>query len=50
MDDVRVSFSGQAPRIKVKVQGTFALFHLADQTPHPPAPVSVFGILDATVK
>jgi len=51
MDDVRVSFSGQAPRIKVKVQGTFALFHVSDQTPHPaPAPVSVFGILDATVK
>jgi hypothetical protein len=49
--DVSVSFSGQAPRIKVKVQGTFWWFHVSDQTPHPaPTPVSVFGILDATVK
>jgi hypothetical protein len=49
---VTVSFSGHAPRVMVKVQGQCALFHVSDhQTPHPaPTPVSVFGILDATVK
>ncbi|MGD0388688.1 MAG: hypothetical protein ABSC42_07005 [Tepidisphaeraceae bacterium] len=48
---VTVSFSGQAPRVKVMVQGQFALFHVSDQTPHPaPAMVNVSGNLDATVK
>jgi len=48
---VTVNFSGQAPRVMVKVQGQFALFHVSDQAPHPaPVMVNVSGILDATVK
>ena len=48
---VTVNFSGQAPRVMVKVQGQFALFHVSDQATHPaPVMVNVSGILDATVK
>jgi hypothetical protein len=48
--NVTISFQGKSPRVKAIVQGTFGLFHISDQMPHPaPVPVSVVGILDATV-
>lgn len=48
--DVAVLFQGESPHVKVVVQGTFGLFHITDQTPHPaPVPVQVVGVLNATV-
>jgi hypothetical protein len=50
---VTATFSGQFPRVKVKLTGDFAWFHLGAQTPHPaPTLVAVSGSFDviATVK
>ena len=48
--DVTVRFQGQAPEVKVLVQGSFGLFHMADKTPHPaPVMVNVVGLLNASV-
>ncbi|HEY1922129.1 MAG TPA: hypothetical protein VGG44_05135 [Tepidisphaeraceae bacterium] len=48
--EVTVKFQGVAPRVKVLLQGSFALFHIADKTPQAvPAVVNVFGVLDTTV-
>ncbi|MGD0461350.1 MAG: hypothetical protein ABSB74_02565 [Tepidisphaeraceae bacterium] len=48
--DVTVRFQGQAPNVKVLLQGSFGLFHMGDKTPRPaPVLVDVMGILNATV-
>jgi hypothetical protein len=48
--EVTVRFKGQAPHVEVSVKGSFALFHMADKTPHPaPVVVDVRGLLDSTV-
>jgi hypothetical protein len=48
--EVTVRFEGAAPRVKVLVQGSFAMFHVGDRTPQAvPAVVNVFGVLDTTV-
>gem|GEM_PF-1504492 len=48
--DVTVRFQGRAPKVKVLLQGSFGLFHMADKTPHPaPVLVNVIGILNTTV-
>lgn len=48
--EVTVHFQGQAPNVKVLLQGSFGLFHMADKTPHPaPVLVDVRGVLNASV-
>lgn len=49
--NVTVRFVGQAPKVKVLLQGTFSRFHISDQTNAPaPSIVNVMGFLDATVR
>jgi len=48
--EVTVRFKGRAPHVEVSVKGSFALFHVADKTPHPaPVVVDVSGLLDSSV-
>jgi hypothetical protein len=48
--NVTVRFQGQAPHVKILIQGSFGLFHMAEKTPHPaPVLVNVFGLLSASV-
>jgi hypothetical protein len=48
--NVKVTFEGQSPRVKVLIQGTFSRFHISDLNPNPaPAIVNVAGYLDAKV-
>jgi hypothetical protein len=47
---VTVAFHGNAPRVKVEIEGKFAQFKIVDQMPNPaPTIVDVKGELDATV-
>lgn len=48
--NVAVQFEGRAPNILLTIDGTFAKFHLSDDTPNPaPVVVRVMGVLHAKV-